>query len=211
LIKRYKHAGHAGIVFFSIFLLSLAMNSALAAGLDNQLKTCSYCHGKDGASADSDVPIIGGYSVEFLVNNLKAYRDKERDCPDTKYRNGPDKGKKSSMCEITKSLKDNEIHEIAVYLSKKKFVRAKQKFDPALAEKGKEIHEMYCEKCHSEGATQAKDDAGMMAGQWMPYLGQALDEFVGGKRPIPKKMKAKLDEVTPEDMKALVQFYGSYH
>lgn len=208
-----KRSGYSFLNFLILSILPglVPVSSVLAASLENQMKTCSYCHGKDGASADSDVPIIGGYSVEFLVNNLKAYRDHDRDCPDTKYRSGPDKGKKSSMCEITKKLKDTEIHDIAVYLSKKKFVRAKQKFDPDLAAKGKEIHEMYCEKCHSEGATQAKDDAGMMAGQWIPYLGQALDEFVGGKRPIPKKMKAKLDEVTPEDMKALVQFYGSYH
>lgn len=195
-----------------LMLLGLApASSALAAGLDNQLKTCSYCHGKEGASTESDIPIIGGYSVEFLVNNIKAYRDHERDCPDTKYRSGPDKGKKSNMCQIAKDLKDSDIRQIAVHLSKQKFVRAKQKFDPALAAKGKDIHEMYCEKCHSEGATQAKDDAGMMAGQWIPYLTQALDEFVAGKRPIPKKMKAKLDQVTPEDMKALIQYYGSFN
>jgi cytochrome subunit of sulfide dehydrogenase len=43
-------------------LLGLApVSSTLAATLENQLKTCSYCHGKDGASTDSDVPIIGGY------------------------------------------------------------------------------------------------------------------------------------------------------
>ncbi len=191
-------------------LSGLALSGpAPAASLDSQLKTCSHCHGKEGASTESDVPIIGGYSVEFLVNNLKAYRDHDRDCPETKYRSGPDKGHKTSMCEITKGLKDSDIRQIAVHLSKQKFVRAKQKFDPALAAKGKEIHDMYCEKCHSDGASQAKDDAGMMAGQWIPYLRQALDEFVSGKRPIPKKMKAKLDQVTPEDINALIQFYGS--
>jgi sulfide dehydrogenase cytochrome subunit len=51
----------------------------------------------------------------------------------------------------------------------------------------------------------------MMAGQWMPYLRQAFDEFATGKRPVPKKMKRKLDEITPEDTDALVQYYGSYH
>ena len=208
-----KRNGQSCLNFlFTFILLGMApVGSALSASLDSQLKTCSYCHGKDGASTDSEVPIIGGYSVEFLTNNLKAYRDHDRDCPDTKYRSGPDKGKQTSMCQIAKDLKDGDIQKIAVYLSKKKFVRAKQTFDAALAAKGKEIHDMYCEKCHSEGATQAKDDAGMMAGQWIPYLHQALDEFVAGKRPIPKKMKAKLDEVTPEDINALIQYYGSFH
>jgi sulfide dehydrogenase cytochrome subunit len=211
MLKKRNFHFHSAFISLSVLLGFVWADSALAATLENHLKTCSYCHGKDGASTDSDVPIIGGYSVEFLVNNLKAYRDHDRDCPDTKYRSGPDKGKKSSMCQITKDLKDSDIQQIAAYLSKKKFVHAKQKFDPALAAKGKDIHDMYCEKCHSEGATQAKDDAGMMAGQWIPYLHQAIEEFQSGKRPIPKKMKAKLEEVTPEDINALIQFYGSYN
>ena len=208
--KRYGYTCFK-FLSFGILLGLLPFGGVQAASLENHMKTCSYCHGKDGASTDSDIPIIGGYSVEFLVNNLKAYRSKDRDCPETKYRSGPDKGKKSSMCEIVKDLKDADIEQIAKYLSKKKFVRAKQKFDPALAAKGKDIHDMYCEKCHSDGATQAKDDAGMMAGQWIPYLTQAISEFQDGKRPIPKKMKAKLEEVTADDIKALIQFYGSYH
>ncbi len=210
-MKKHNFHFHSAFISLSVLLGFAWADCVPAATLENHLKTCSYCHGKDGASTDSDVPIIGGYSVEFLVNNLKAYRDHDRDCPDTKYRSGPDKGKKSSMCQITKELKDGDIQQIAAYLSKKKFVHAKQKFDPVLAAKGKDIHDMYCEKCHSEGGTQAKDDAGMMAGQWIPYLHQAIEEFQSGKRPIPKKMKAKLEEVTPEDINALIQFYGSYN
>jgi len=208
LNKRNKYSCFS---FVTVFLLFGLAPSAHSASVTNLVKACTHCHGKAGASAESDVPIIGGYSVEFLVNNIKAYREQERACPDTKYRNGPDKGKTSNMCQVAKKLNDSDIRQIAVHFSKKKFVRAKQQFDPALAAKGKEIHEVYCEKCHSDGGTQAKDDAGMMAGQWMPYLRQAFDEFVTGKRPIPKKMKRKLDEITPEDMDALVHYYGSQH
>lgn len=206
-----KRTKHSCFSFVAVFLLFGLAPSAHSAGVDSHVKVCSHCHGKAGASAESDVPIIGGYSVEFLVNNIKAYREHERACPDTKYRNGPDKGQTTNMCQVAKNLNDSDIRQIAVYFSKQKFVRAKQQFDPALAAKGKEIHEVYCEKCHSDGGTQAKDDAGMMAGQWMPYLRQAFDEFVTGKRPIPKKMKRKLDEITPEDMDALVHYYGSQH
>ncbi|MDP2759595.1 MAG: hypothetical protein Q8O64_04215 [Sideroxyarcus sp.] len=199
--------------FFTVLMLFglASVGSALAASPDDAVKACSYCHGKAGASTDPEIPIIGGYSAEFLDNNLKAYRDHERDCPDTKYRTGPDKGKTTSMCQVAHSMGDSDIRQIAVYFSKKQFVRAKQQVDPVLAEKGKEIHEYYCEKCHSEGASEAKDDAGMMAGQWMPYLRQAFDEFATGKRPIPKKMKLKFDQLAPEDTNALVHYYGSFH
>jgi sulfide dehydrogenase cytochrome subunit len=216
LLREPKLKTPFGNSFSKFALLTLLLGllpagAAYASSLQDHLKVCSYCHGKDGASQDSDVPIIGGYSKEFLVDNLTYYRDHDRECPETKFRSGPDKGKKSSMCKIVKDFSDADIKQIAAYLSKKKFVRAKQKFDPVLAAKGKDIHDMYCEKCHSDGATQAKDDAGMMAGQWIPYLTQAINEFLDGKRPIPKKMKAKLRDVSADDIKALIQFYGSYH
>ncbi len=114
------------------------------------------------------------------------------------------------MCKMVKDMDDNEINQVAQFFSKKKFVRAKQKFDPALAAKGKEVHEMYCEKCHSEGGTVSKDDAGMPAGQWMPYLKQAFDEFNTGKRPIAKKMKIKLEELNKDDIDALINYYASF-
>ncbi len=202
-----------GFRFFSFLLFVLLglipMGSALSANLDKTVQVCAYCHGKAGASVEHDIPIIGGYSVEFLDNNLKTYRDRERDCPDSKYRSGPNKGKVTNMCQLAHDMSDSDIRQIAVYFSQKKFVRAKQQVNAALVAKGKDVHEYYCEKCHSEGASEAKDDAGMMAGQWMPYLRKAFEEFATGKRPIPKKMKLKFDQITPEDMEALVHYYGS--
>ena len=184
--------------------------SAFAIDVNKLVETCANCHGKGGASTESDVPIIGGYSTEFLTNNLKAYKSKDRNCPETEFKSGSKKGSKTDMCQMVKDLNDNDIKLVAQYFSKKKFVRAKQKFDPALAAKGKEIHEMSCEKCHSEGGTVAKDDAGMPAGQWIPYLKQAFDEFSSGKRPIAKKMKAKLDDLNKDDINALINYYASF-
>ncbi len=194
-------------VLASLFLVG----NAWAADVNKLVAVCADCHGKGGASTESDVPIIGGYSVEFLVNNLKAYKTQDRDCPETKFRAGSKKGQKTSMCKMVKDLNDSDINKVAQYFSKQKFVRAKQKFDAALAEKGKEIHNIYCEKCHSEGGTLAEDEAGLPAGQWIPYLRQAIDEFNTGKRPIPKKMKRKMDELEPADFEALINYYASFN
>ena len=188
----------------------LPSGDVLAADVEKLVAVCADCHGKGGASKESDVPIIGGYSTEFLTNNLTAYQTKDRDCPETKFREGSKKGEKSDMCQIVKGMSADDIKAIAGYFAKQKFVRAKQKFDAALAAKGKGVHADYCEKCHSEGGTVAEDDTGLPAGQWMPYLRHALKEFKTGKRPIPKKMKAKLDEVSDADLEALVNYYGSF-
>ena len=183
---------------------------AEAADVTKLVEVCSNCHGKLGASTETDVPIIGGYSAEFLVNNLKAYQTQDRNCPETKFRAGPKKGQKSDMCQVVKGMSDGDVKAVAGYFSKQKFVRAKQKFDPALAKKGKNLHEDYCEKCHSEGGTSSKDDTGIPAGQWTPYLRQAIEEFQTGKRPIPKKMKAKLEQIDKDGIEALVNYYASF-
>ncbi len=188
----------------------LLIAAAQAADVEKLVSVCGDCHGKAGASKESDIPIIGGNSVEFLENNLGYYRDGKRDCPETEYRAGEKKGEKSDMCKIVKKLNDEEIKAIADYFSQQRFIRADQTFDPALAQKGKEIHDKYCEKCHSEGGTLAEDDAGMPAGQWMPYLRQAIKAFMSGKRPIPKKMQRRLEKVHAEDVEALVNYYGSF-
>jgi sulfide dehydrogenase cytochrome subunit len=79
-----------------------------------------------------------------------------------------------------------------------------------LAKKGKDVHDMYCEECHSEGGSVAADDAGILAGQWIPYLKQAFADYSSAKRPIPKKMKVKMDELKKTDIDALINYYGSF-
>ena len=192
-----------------LFSLSLA-TGAWAADVNKLVDNCTNCHGKDGASTESDVPIIGGYSAPFISDSLAAYKKKERPCPETKYRGGDKKGQKTDMCQVAKDLSEADIKQVAQYFAGKKFVRAQQKFDPALAKKGKEIHEHTCDKCHSEGGSLASDDAGILAGQWMPYLKEQFKDFKAGKRPMVKKMKPKLEKLEQADIDALVNFYGSF-
>ena len=59
-------------------------------------------------------------------------------------------------------------------------------------------------------AAVAEDDAGILAGQWMPYLRHSFEEYSSGQRPMPKKMKPKFDELTKDDVDALVNYYGSF-
>jgi sulfide dehydrogenase cytochrome subunit len=181
-----------------------------AADASKALDTCASCHNKDGVSTESEIPTIAGYSAPYISETLGGYAKKDRPCPETKFRSGPDKGKASDMCNVAGALSEDEIEQVAKYFSGKKFVRAKQNADPVLATKGEVIHTRNCEKCHSENGSSADDDSGMLAGQWMPYLKQTLADFKAGKRPIGKKMKPKIDALKPEDFDALVNYYGSF-
>jgi sulfide dehydrogenase cytochrome subunit len=203
-----KHCECALLFYATLFGLCMAGN-AFAIDVNKVVEVCASCHGVGGASTDPVVPIIGGYSVEFLSNNMKAYKNKERVCPDTMYKSGSKKGNKTNMCLELDNVNYEDINRVAEYFSKQQFVRAKQKFDPELAIKGKALHDEYCESCHAQGGTLASDNAGMMGGQWMFYLKEAIDEFNADMRPVAKKMKARLNVLSKDDIDALINYYGS--
>ena len=170
---------------------------------------CGDCHGKDGASTESDVPSIGGLSEQYILDSMAAYRDKKRPCPESKYRAGDTKRPKTDMCQIASKLSESDTAKEAKEYAGKPFVRAKQKFDAAKAATGKKIHDQACEKCHSEGGSAADDDAGILAGQWQPYLKMTTADMMSGKRPNPEKMKVKTDPLKPDDVEALLHYYAS--
>ncbi|MBI5781457.1 MAG: cytochrome c [Rhodocyclales bacterium] len=161
---------------------------------------CSGCHGTDGSSRGPTIPSIAGMNAEYFVDSMKAFRDGTRAA--------------TVMTRIAKGYTDQEIEAMAQYFAAQKLVRFPQSFDPKLAERGKRLHENYCEKCHEDGGMKS-DEAGVLAGQMMPYLRFSLDDFLQGRREIDKKMKAKVDDLLAaegkEGLEAVVHFYGSQH
>lgn len=207
MIRRY--GGLAALMGCAALALAGAGRAA-AADVNALAGGCAECHGKDGASTESDVPIIGGYSAKYLADSLANYKNKARPCPQTKFRSGPHKGDSSDMCTIAGKLSDEDMKAIAGYLATKPFVRARQSADPAKAASGQKIQEAHCKKCHEDGGSSADDDAGILAGQWMPYIRHTFEEFSSGQRPMPKKMKPKFTELTKDDVEALVNYFGGF-
>ena len=81
------------------------------------------------------------------------------------------------------------------------------------AKSGAALHETHCEKCHENGGSSADDDAGVLAGQWAPFLKYTLDDYNSGDREMPKKMKKQMQEAHEaagdDAMRDLIQFYAS--
>lgn len=197
------------LVAATVIGLSLALPAA-AADIAKLEEMCTSCHGKDGASAESDVPIIGGMSPVYIEFNLNFYKKKERPCPEAKVKSGPNKGKKTDMCEVAKDLSDADISQLAKLYAGKKFVRAQQSFDPELAKKGRAIHQQNCEKCHLNDGSDPKNDAGILAGQWTPYLRKTFQEYSAGQRPMEQKMKPKIKKLDSDGFEALLNYYASF-
>ena len=160
---------------------------SVSAGIDQVIKDCDVCHGKDGNSEIGEVPSIAGMSVGYLGDTMAAYKSGDR--PGLKYK--PKDGAETDMNALAKELSDDELTAVAKHYAGLTFKPVQQSVDVALAAKGKEVFDSLCEKCHSEGGSVADDDAGILGGQWKPYLEEQFKLFSEDKRAMPKKKKQK--------------------
>jgi cytochrome subunit of sulfide dehydrogenase len=106
-------------------------------------------------------------------------------------------------------LSESDIEAVAKHLSAQRFVRARQAFDAAKAQRGAAVYKLRCEKCHENNGASPDEDNGILAGQWTPYLKEQLANFRSGRRPLDDKMKQRLDKVTKEEEEQLLHFFAS--
>ena len=189
--------------------LGLFASAAMAGDLDSIVADCNGCHGDDGVSQWTDVPTIAGVPEFVHSDALYIFRDEARPCSESKYRQGDTSKAATTMCAVTADLSDDQIDEIAAYYAGLPFVAAKQDFDAALAEAGKAVHEAQCDRCHSEGGSNPDDEAGILAGNLMGYLEAQLADYRAGEREQPAKMEEKVNALSDDDVKALVNYYAS--
>ncbi|MGA9335587.1 MAG: hypothetical protein WBV39_15010 [Rudaea sp.] len=159
-------------------------------------------------SKHKDIPTIAGMSAFYLDGQIQAYQKAQRPCPSTKFPDDPAKPA-TDMCAIAKKLSASDSAAVDKYFAAQKFVSATQSTDAKAAALGKQIHDAECELCHTEGGSVADDDAGIIAGQWIPYLKASFEDYQSGKRIMPEKMKPKFVNLTPEKINALIQYYAS--
>ena len=158
--------------------------------------TCAGCHGTNGASAGDYMPTIGGMDKVYLVTVLSEYKSGERDA--------------TIMGRIAKGYSDNEIKAIASYFAGQPWVSADVKVDPALVAKGKAIHKEQCKTCHEEGGRSQEDETPRLAGQWPDFTRTYLEDCrAKGKRCEPRKMGARVKELTDEELAAMAHYYAS--
>jgi sulfide dehydrogenase cytochrome subunit len=197
------------LVLFTATVFSLAMANAMAGDLDAITANCNGCHGDDGVSQWADVPTIAGVPEFVHSDALYIYRDEERPCAESKYRQGDTSKAPTTMCAVVADLDDDTIDAIAAHYAELPFVAAKQDVDAALADAGKAIHDAKCDKCHSEGGSNPDDEAGILAGQWMGYLKTTFAQYAADERDQPSKMRDAMASLSDSDVTALINYYAS--
>jgi len=159
--------------------------------------TCSGCHGPQGVSMVPNFPSIAGQPADFIMYTLKAYQ----------------KGvwPAQMMTSFVQGRSEADLRDMAEYYSEQDWVPRPQETEPELVKQGKRIHEALCQKCHRAGGREPADYEPILAGQWMPYLRRALEEYAAGERPMVKGRGKgpKIRQLTEEDIEPLVHFYGS--
>lgn len=178
------------------------------ADIDTIMQGCNDCHGDSGVSQWSDVPTIAGLAEFVHSDALYIYRDRERPCATSDYRQGDSSRAPTDMCSIAQDLSDDDIDAIAAAYAELPYVSAKQEFDAGLAATGEAVHNEHCDRCHSDAGMNVDDEAGMLGGQWMGYLETTFAEYAAGEREQPSKMKDKMDLLTADDVKALLHYYA---
>ena len=197
------------ITYFTAVLMSLTFSSAFAGDLETLIEDCNGCHGDNGVSQWTDVPTIAGLAEFVHVDALYVYAEEARPCSESEYRQGDTSRPATTMCAIAANLSEDDIDGLAAAYAELPYVKAKQDFDADLAAAGKALHDEHCDKCHSDEGTNPEDEAGMLGGQMMGYLTQSFADYASGEREQPGKMKDKMDLLSDDDVKALVNYYGS--
>ncbi len=189
--------------------LGMLVSVSVADDLSATIETCDGCHGDNGVSQWGDVPTIAGIDAFVHSDALYLYRDEERPCAESEYRQGDTSRAATTMCEVTANMSDDDIDDIADHYAGLPFVAATQDFDAALAASGAAIHKAECDRCHSEGGSNVEDEASILAGQWIPYMESTFAQYASGERSQDKKMKEKMDPLSAEDVTALIHYYAS--
>lgn len=189
---------------FSVLVFFLSGGVAGAEDFVELVQSCEKCHGKDGNSTTPVVPIIAGFSYEGFLNTMDVFREDDRIAAEFHRPGEPE----TVMNEIAKGLSDEEVHNLADYFSKRPFQPARQTVNAELARRGEVIHKKSCEKCHNDNGAHPVDDAAILAGQWTPYLRRQFENFLSGKRLVPRTMLRRIKKLSEQDIEALLHFYA---
>ncbi len=209
--------------FCPALILSVCLplaGQALAAEAPETADPCLECHGDKGVNQDSgkdEIPTIAGASAFYLENQFLIFQKEARPCAEELFKEAKEEIFKGSdmdlpaenHCKLANDLSEEEQKKLAEYFAAQKFVPADQATDPGLAKTGGKVHKRRCDKCHAEGGSLALDDAGILAGQWKPYLVEQLRYFKEGKRFQPEKKKVKTKDLEEDDIQALAEYYAS--
>lgn len=164
---------------------------------------CQNCHGPDGNSISPTFPRLNGQQAQYIITQLKSFRDHTRADPHAM----------AYMWGMSSQLSNSTITALANYLAAQKPTPAQP--GGALAAEGKKLfmngdpsHNVpACEACHGDHG-QGNGQFPRLAGQHADYLRNQLENF----RSLVRKntiMHANTAEMTDHQIEAVVSYLAN--
>jgi cytochrome c553 len=151
---------------------------AAQAQVENTEHVCSSCHGMDGRSVSPTFPNLAGQPSQYLVTQLKAFRDHSRADPHAH----------TYMWGMAAKLTDPTIEGLAAFYSAQSPALGSPG-DPAAMAAGQKIFDEgipskevpACKGCHGDKA-EGQEVFPRLAGQHQTYLEEQLSAFASQSR-----------------------------
>lgn len=156
---------------------------------------CAGCHGTNGGSAGDTMPSLASQSESSIVEAMLKFKSGERSL--------------TVMGRLAKGYSDEQIKALAGFFAKQKLHVTQQVTDKAKVAQATKIQEKSCGRCHLDEGKDGKDDTPVMASQWLPYLQIQMDLYTSGHRKMPDKMAERSNELSKQDLDALMHFYAA--
>jgi len=188
-----------GSVFMAGTTQVLAGPSAAAMA-----NTCAGCHGTNGQSVGPASPNLAGISEAYFIESMEGFKA----LPKGKN-HAEDARPATIMQRIAKGYSEEQIEQMGAHFAALPVHKAKVQHDAKKAKSGAKIYDKGCAKCHDENGGLPDDDAGILAGQWLPWLKYSMADYQAGHREMPKKMKKQVKKLSDEEIDAVLHFFAS--
>lgn len=154
------------------------------------ISACEACHGEQGNSPSANVPSLAGQDVDYLVETMSQYKNKQR--PNSEMRNAVEKVARS------------DFKPVATYFAS----QAPRRPEFRVPETSQQLAEK-CNRCHDENGGGGGDDLLIprIAGQQQAYLFKVLGHYKAQDRKH-SGMHAMADGLSHWEMHSIAKYYA---
>lgn len=173
---------------FCLFFLASCMSSQLWSQDIALVQTCAACHGEQGVAPSGQWPNLAGQKRDYLVNQIKAFRDGQR--------------KEPLMLPMVQDLSDTQIAQLADYYAS---LPTPERRESEVSELGRHVRAR-CISCHGDEGITVNSEWPNLAGQNAEYLQKQLLDYRSGERKH-LLMQVIASELTKEEIEAVSTYF----
>ncbi len=181
-------SNNSRVLTVCLFLLTGFASSSLWAQDPVLVQSCATCHGEQGIAPSGQWPNLAGQKRDYLINQIKAFRDGQR--------------KEPLMLPMVKNLSDTQIEQLADYYASLPTPARREGEVSAL---GRNVRAR-CISCHGHEGITVNAEWPNLAGQNAQYLQKQLLDYRSGERKH-LLMQVISNELTKEEIEAVSTYF----